>query len=306
MNSNTKQLIQQVLSRVISTPIPIRWRSSQVMAGGGDRRSFSKGSNGYDIQARVEYEPGDDPRDIDWAATAQTGGQSMYITQYMEPRDLKVFVLVDVNPSMDFGTHRTSKRILSAELAGSIVKSAQETHDQVGYITYGKDRIVSSRRPMSASRALFPVIASTIEDEGTARGEDQSSGLLKALGSLPRKRSLVYLLSDFLSLTDDEKRALKRASVLHDVVLVVVQDKRERELPDGWGLYTLADLSTGARRSVWLSRRTRAQFAERSQSRQAELIAFIESIHCQYAVFSTEEGREALNKVMRLFGGHKK
>lgn len=304
MNQETRRVIEQILARVVSTPIPVRWRSSEIMPGGGERRSFSRGSNGHDIQARVEYEPGDDPREIDWAATAQTGGQTMYVTQYMEPRHLNVCVLADISPTMDFGTHRTTKRILAAELTASVIKAAGKTHDQVKFSAYGKHEVVAARRAMSAQVALFPAVASLIEGDGS-RGTT-GSGLIKALSSLPRQRSLVFIISDFLSLEDAEKRALKRAALMHDVVCVVVNDLRELELPEGWGLYTLKDLSSGERRSIWLTARKRERFAREGRERQEQLFTFFKEVHCDYAAFNTSEGDAALSRVMRLFGGHRK
>ncbi len=314
MKQETRDVIQAIMTRVVTTPIPVRWRSAEIMPSGGDRRSFSRGSNGHDIQARVEYEPGDDPRDIDWAATAQTGGQTMYITQYMEPRDLKVFILADINPTMDFGTHRTTKRILSAELVASVIRSAGKTHDRVRFIAYNEHDIVATQRLMPAQSALFPAVASMVEadSQGSAGNGDNSpgsnsqSGLLKAIASLPRQRSLVFIFSDFINLTEAEKRALKRAALSHDVVCVLVNDLRELELPHGWGLYTFSDIRTGKRHSVWLTGRRRDQFARASQMRRAELLSFFKQAHCDSAAFHTAEGSEALTQVMRLFGEHRK
>lgn len=304
MKQETREVIQAIMKRVVTTPIPVRWRSAEIMPTGGDRRSFARGSNGHDIQARVEYEPGDDPRDIDWAATAQTGGQTMYITQYMEPRDLKVFILADVSPTMDFGTHRTTKRILTGELVGSVIKSAAKTHDRVRFLAYNEHDLVVSQRLMPAQTALFPAVASLIEADGS-RGEE-GSGLLKALSALPRQRSLVFIFSDFLNLNEPEKRALKRAALAHDIVCVLVNDLRELVLPDGWGLYSFSDLRSGRRRSIWLTEKRRKQFAASSQSRKDELFDFFKEAHCESAAFHTAEGREALTRVMRLFGGHRK
>lgn len=304
MKQDTREVIGEVIRRVISCPIPIRWRSSQMMSGGGERKSYSRGSGGYDVLARVEYEPGDDPRDIDWLATAQTGGQTILTTQYMEPRDLKVYVLADVNPTMDFGTHRVTKRMLAAELTGSVIKSSGKTQDKVGFVAYSEHRVLSVLRPTNAQRAMFPTIASLIEAPSARDGE--GSGLIKALQSLPRQRALVFIFSDFLNLTDDEKFALKRAALTHDIVTVVIQDRRERELPAGFGLYTLQDLRTGQRRSIWLSKKNRDAFADNFQRHQTALLAALKAAHCETAVFSTEEGDNALKKMMLLFGGHRR
>ncbi len=300
----TQETISGVIRKIAACAIPIRWRSQTIMPGGGERRSKSRGSSGYDVMARVEYEPGDDPRDIDWAATAQTGGQSMLVTQYLEPREVNVFVLVDVKKTMDFGTVRATKRILAAELTASVIKSAGKTQDKVGFIAYSEKRLLQKRSPVNAQRALYPTVADVIETAPASDGE--GSGLVKSLRSLPRHRALVFILSDFLDLSEDEKTALKRASLVHDIVCVVIQDKREKELPAGWGPYTLKDMRSGKWKTIWLSAKTRTEFAANFQRHHDALLADLKAAHCESAVFSTEEGDAALPKMMLLFGGHRR
>lgn len=311
-NKEEQEVIKATIRMITACPIPVRWLSRSVMPGGGERKSRMRGSNGYEIMSRCEYEPGDDPRDIDWAATAQTGGHTIIVRQDAEPREIDVYVLADVSPTMNFGTTRTTKRGLLAELAGSVVKSAGKTQDRVGLIAYSQHNVVLKRRPGGASRALYPIVADivtakaeskTIKPEiGTAKG----SGLTKSLSSLPRKRSLVFVISDFISLTDQEKAALKRAASRHDVVCVVVQDLRERQLPEGWGPTRLVDLGTGKAKTIWLSNASRAAYATNFDRHKSALLADLKAAHCDTAVFSTEEGRRALQKMMSLFGGHRR
>lgn len=300
----TQETISGVIRKIASCAIPVRWRSQTIMPGGGERRSKSRGSSGHDVMARVEYEPGDDPRDIDWAATAQTGGQTMLVTQYLEPREINVFVLVDVKKTMDFGTARATKRILAAELAGSAIKSAGKTQDKVGFMAYSEKRLLQKRNPVNAKRALYPIVADVIETAAASDGE--GSGLIKSLRSLPRNRALVFILSDFLDLSEDEKVALKRASLVHDIVCVVIEDQRERELPKGWGPYTLKDMRSGKWKTIWLSEKSRAEFAANHKRHRDALLADLKAAHCESAVFSTEEGDAAVPKMMLLFGGHRR
>jgi uncharacterized protein (DUF58 family) len=184
MKQETLQEIREVLKRVVFCAIPVRWTSNQ--PGRGDRRSFYRGS-GHDFDSLTEYVAGDDPRDIDWKATAQTGGEVILKKVYREQRDLKVFVLADVNPSMNFGTKRVTKRRLAAELAASVCKAAEETNDRFGFVAYsetGLETYIPSRAP---KRALLPTIGSILETSG--QGSPQGSGLVKALKSLPASRS---------------------------------------------------------------------------------------------------------------------
>lgn len=302
---DAREAIKATIRMVVSCPIPVRWQSQSVMPGGGERKSRMRGSNGYEVMSRGEYEPGDDPRDIDWAATAQTGGQTIIVKQDIEPREIDVFVLADLSPTMNFGTARTTKRGLLAELTGSVVRSAGKTQDRVGLIAYSQHSVLVKRRATGATRALYPIVADII----TAKADDgscQGSGLIKSLGSLPRHRSLVFIISDFLNISSQEKAALKRAASKHDLVCVIVQDRRERELPEGWGPIRLADINTAAAKTIWLSDASRATFAANFARHQSALLADLKAAHCDSAVFSTEEGMQALHKMMILFGGHRR
>jgi uncharacterized protein (DUF58 family) len=303
MKEETKQEVQQILRRVVFCEIPVRWRSSTATAGAGERRSFYRGA-GHDFDALDEYMPGDDPRDIDWNATAETGGQVVLRNVYLEPRDLKVFILADVRRSMNFGTVRATKRHLAAELAASICKAAETTKDRVGFIAFSATRVEKYVPTRAAKTAMYPALASILETDPSADGN--GSGLSKALANLPVNRSLVFVLSDFLRLTDDEKAALRRAALVHDVICLVIQDRRERELPPGWGFLTIEDLQTGQRKTVFLSRRTRERFAARFAAHQAALIAFFKEAHCTWQVVSTEEGDAAMPKIIKLFASHTK
>ncbi len=303
MKEETKQEISQILRRVVFCAIPVRWRSATATAGAGERRSFYRGG-GHDFDALDEYMPGDDPRDIDWSATAQTGGQEILKNVYLEPRDLKVFILADIRPSMNFGTVRTTKRHLAAELAASICKAAEETKDRVGFIAYSGLRVEKYVPSRAAKTAMYPALASILESAQSADGK--GSGLMKALSNLPVSRSLVFILSDFLHLTGEEKVALRKAALRHDVVCLVIQDRRERELPPGWGFLTIEDLQTGQRKTIFLSRRTRERFAAQFAAHQAALTTFFKEAHCTWQVVSTEEGDAAIPKIIKLFASHTK
>ncbi|MBZ0240329.1 MAG: DUF58 domain-containing protein, partial [Cutibacterium acnes] len=175
------------------------------------------------------YEPGDDIRDIDWAATAATGGQEIYIIQNFEPRDSRFFVLIDVGLTMGFGTNRTSKRMLAGELAGSIILSAKETADRVGVVAYSDHQVVDFQPPRGAQVSLYPALAAVVEaDERAAAGTlekpdaDKSvTGFRMALDTVGGyTKSLVFIISDFLNLTQEDKAMLFRMAAYHDVVCI--------------------------------------------------------------------------------------
>ncbi len=302
ITQETRQEIQEVLRRVVSCAIPVNWRSGSAMPGAGERRSFYRGA-GYEFESLDEYVPGDDPRDIDWNATAETGGQTVFKNVFLEPRDLKTFILVDVNPSMNFGTARVTKRRLSAELTASVCKAADETKDRVGFTCYSNTRVEKYHPSRAAKTVMLPAVANVITLPATPGGT--GSGLAKALSTLPMSRSLVFILSDFLHLTDEDKSALRRAAIRHDVVCLMIQDRRERELPPGWGFYTLQDLATGQRKTIFVSKKTRQKFAANFQQHQDALVSLFKGAHCSWEIFSTEEGDAAIPKLIKLFASHR-
>lgn len=315
MKTNTRETVHELVKWVVSHPIPLTWRSNSPMPSAAGRKGRKRGSSGYDLISRGVYEPGDDPRSIDWHATAQSGGQTVCTVHYREPRDVKFFALVDTGVTMEFGTFRTTKRFLAAELTGSIIKSAEETGDRVGFVTYSENHVERIQAAAGAKTMLFPAMASIVEasaiernrKRGGATADDGKTGLMKALKAIGKhSRSLVFIISDFLNLTEEEKVMLKKTAVRHDVVCICVQDLRERELPSGFGLYTFQDLRTGQKRSFWLTKKNRATFAENWQKHQTALLEFFRQAHVDWTVVSTEEGVAAYPKLMRLFAGHRR
>lgn len=332
--SKVEELVAAVEERAITCPIPIRWRANQSMVGGGERNSRSKGLNGTDFYGLKLYEFGDDVRKIDWAATAKSGGQDIYVKQYYEPRDVKVWILIDSKLTMDFGTVRTTKRILAAELACSIIKSVKKTNDLVGFITYdekGIQAVTPKAKPASVVklqclraivepgvRHLFPNEKSdnvAINMNGADGGKSNVSGLATALEWVRTKpRALVFVISDFLDLTDNDKEELELTAARHATATMYVQDRRERELPNTWGIIPMEDIRSGQRKSVWLPPKwwpflgkghgVRAQYAENFQNTRNEVIAFFRNNGILWEEFSTEEGAAAEPKIRKLLSGH--
>lgn len=314
MRPETLELIKQV-RRTVSTKMPVSWRSSEPMPGSGDRKSTRRGTAGLDFAALEIYEDGDDAGNIDWLATAQSGGEDVYVRKTFEPRHINVIVVADVGPTMDFGTVRVSKRILAAELTCAILESANKMHDRAGFIAYSQNGL-SKRRvwpPKPVDTALVPALAGVIEPEaGSLRGAT-GSGLAAALAMLPRERSRVYILSDFYDLSDEDSKALKRAAVRHSVIPFIIEDRRERELPPGFklmgvefGMYALTDLRTGESKIVFLSSANRLQYAENHKSRLTALTQLFRSVHCEPAVFSTEQGEAMFPRLLQELGSDRR
>jgi hypothetical protein len=183
-------------------------------------------------------------------------------------------------------------------------------------MAFSSERVEALVTPRSPQRAMMPALVSMIEGGNVPRWGNEKqplSGLQRVLKNLPSRKAMVVIISDFLNMTDSDREALRKTAQYHDVICLCVQDRRERELPAGikvlgfeiGGLYTLRDLRTGQRKSIWLSKGNREKFAENFRQHQESLEEFFRKSHIDFGIFSTEEGVAGLPKLMRVFSNHR-
>ncbi|HEU0034948.1 MAG TPA: DUF58 domain-containing protein [Kofleriaceae bacterium] len=184
------------------------------------------------------YYAGDDVRSIDWNITARMNAP--HVKQFVEERDRTVNLLIDMSASGYFGSRGESKRELAAELAAVVAFSAIKNNDRVGLyiVTDNVERYVP---PKKGRRHVLRVIGEILAFQPTSRGTNLSVAL-DLLGKIARRRSVVFLVSDFLS--DGWERAMQIARQRHELVPVVVGDPLESALPKV-GILLLEDLETG-------------------------------------------------------------
>ncbi|MFQ5827647.1 MAG: DUF58 domain-containing protein [Candidatus Methylomirabilia bacterium] len=258
--------MNDLLQKLARVDFYIRWYVSQ--DGAGRRPSWFRGA-GLEFEKLTRYDLGDDPRWINWAATARTGGMRVLKNTLIEERQLQVVLAVDLSGSMDFGTKRASKRRVAAEIAAVLAHAAWRTGDPVGFVGYTSK--VESYWPLRCSaqyRLLIP--AAVLRAEARPRGGAYFSTVLDRL---PRKRSLLFALSDFQQDLAVLAPTVRTAARHHDLVPVVIEDPRERSLPEGIGFIHMRDLETGAHRSIWLTRKVREAWLEKLRRRDEELTA---------------------------------
>jgi len=295
----TMEVVRDIARRVASVKIPVgRLKSHQRLPG--DRRSIHRGE-GDDFDGHELYVAGDDPRTIDWNATAMTGGQQILVALFKEETHVKSTILCDVSPSMNFGSTRVTKRVLAAELAACAARSLRATHDPVALVNYSQWGVERRIKSGSAAAMMMPVILHTLKTRHIVRPEEHS-GLAKGLALLPRSPSIVFVVSDFINVTDADWDALKRAGRKHRVFAMYVQDQRERELPDpGFlpALYTVQD-ANGVVRDLWVTRKTARRHKEAFLAHEAGILARLKDCRATPIVVSTEEGKNASPRVLNL------
>lgn len=230
----------ELLKKVRVIEIKSRGLSSHIFSG--EYHSAFKGSGMAFSEVR-EYQPGDDIRAIDWNVTARFNHP--YIKVFQEERELTVMLLVDVSGSEQFGTRKQLKRELITELCAVLAFSAIQNNDKIGVIFFS-DKIEKFIPPQKGKTHTLRIIRELLTFEPESKGTDVGSAL-RYLTSVIKKRSICFVISDFMSQKFDD--ALKIANRKHDVVALRVYDERETVLPD-IGLARLQDAESGE--ALWV------------------------------------------------------
>ena len=156
-----------------------------------------------------QYQPGDDVRLIDWNVTARFN--EPFVKVFEEERELSVILLVDVSGSKDFGTQRQFKKDLVTELCAVLSFSAIQNNDKIGLVFFS-DRIEKFIPPKKGKTHILRIIRELLECAPERRQTDIGAAL-QFLTDAVKKRSIVFLISDFL---DSHSRAqTRRCGVAH-------------------------------------------------------------------------------------------
>jgi len=224
----------------------------------GQYHSVFKG-RGMNFEEVRPYTPGDEIRSIDWNVTARTG--EPYIKKFTEEREMTVMILLDVSASGNFGSVEESKREVAAEIAAILAFSAIHNNDKVGLLLFS-DRVELFIPPKKGRHHILRLIREMLYFEPVGYGTDLS-GALEYLNKVVTRRSLLFVVSDFLA--PDFSRPLTVTAKRHDTVALRVVDPAEETLPDV-GVVLLEDPETGEQIEVDTSRRS----ISRSYARHAE------------------------------------
>ena len=203
----------------------------------GEYHSVFKGQGMAFAEVR-EYHVGDDIRSIDWNVTARMGHP--FVKVHDEERELTVMLMVDASASGDFGTVSQMKGEIGVEICALLAFSAIQNNDRVGLIIFTDD-VEAFIPPKKGRRHVLRVIRELLYFRPSRRGTDIGAAL-DYLNRINKRKSVVFLVSDFLA--SGYEAALRVSGRRHDLIAVVLQDPRERELPDV-GLVEVEDAETG-------------------------------------------------------------
>jgi len=234
----------------------------------GDYRTLLRGA-GLDLADLREYQLHDDVRHIDWNVTARL--QSPHVRVFTEDREMSAWFLLDLSPSVDFGSGELRKRSVSAEFVTVLARLLTRHGNRVGALLYGSgvDTVIPTR---NGRRHVLHLLHSMLDRVSAEGGPTRLSDLLSSAASLIKRRSTIFVVSDFISEPGWEK-ALAQLAQRHEVVAVRVLDPLELELPD-LGLLTLRDAETGEQVVVDThDAGFRKRFARIAAQRESELRA---------------------------------
>jgi uncharacterized protein (DUF58 family) len=233
----------------------------------GDYRTLFRGF-GLDLADLREYQYGDDVRHIDWNVTARL--QSPYVREYHEDREVTAWFLLDLSPSVDFGSGEVRKRSVAADFVAVLARILTRHGNRVGALFYGEevDAMIPAR---SGRRHVLQILHAMLERPVPKRNAPTDLGeLLTAAAHLMRRRSMVFIVSDFFSVPGWAER-LGHLAQRHEIVAVRLHDPLEASLPD-LGMLVVQDAETGEQMFVDTHDRAfRQRFTAAAQRREAEL-----------------------------------
>jgi uncharacterized protein (DUF58 family) len=253
----------------------------------GDYRSLFYGY-GVDFADLREYQPEDDIRYIDWNVTARMN--TPYVRQYTEDREITAWFLLDLSPSVDFGTVQTQsvKRTVLIDFVTTLARLLTRHGNRVGAMFYGSR--VERTIPARGGRVqVLRLVNDLLKQPRLPKAPfTDLTPLLGAGLHAIKRRSLVFIISDFICVPGWE-RLLNLLNRRHEVLTVGLWDPREVELPD-IGPIIMEDAETGEQLYVDThDRRFRARFEEAARRREAALNEAFKHAGVDVLSLSTED-----------------
>jgi uncharacterized protein (DUF58 family) len=269
---------------------PALLRALQIQVGrrlegllAGEFRSSRLG-DGIELAQLRPYEPGDDVRLIEWNATARTGVPHVRVN--LAERVLVTWLLLDVSPSMRFGTAERRKADVAAGAALAIGHVATRRGNRLGLLAFG-DGAARALPPAQGRHGLLGLLEALREEPASERvGATSLGAALAEVGARARQRGLAVVVSDFRGPLD-WREPLLRLLRRHDVLALEVRDPREQELADV-GEVWLVDPETGRQVRVDTGDAgLRARFAAAAAEERSGVARVLAAVGVPHAVLST-------------------
>ncbi len=256
-------------------------------AGGrmtGDHRGHGLG-DGLELDRVRPYEPGDDVRRIDWNATART--MIPQVREDVPDRQLTAWLLLDLSPSMHFGTADRRKADVAEGAALVVGRFVARRSDRLGVITFGagRDRVQPPAGGRNGMLSLIRALHADSPAEGG--GATTMTTALRTVAASRTTGGLVTIVSDFRGPLD-WRPALTEVAGRHSMLAIEVVDPREEMLVDV-GELSLVDPETGRTLRVDTSDRSlRAAFADGAAAERAAVAGEFRRLGVRHLRLGTE------------------
>ena len=284
------KLSKEILKQINSIQIKANYLASDALAG--EYSSAFKGL-GQEFEKVREYDLGDDVRSIDWNVTARMN--STFVKVFKEEREMTLLLMVDISSSQYFGTTGKFKQEVAAELAAILALVAVKKQDKVGLILFS-DRIEQFIPPKKGRAHIWHLIRSVL----SYKRQGQKTDIEKALSfmlQVTKRKAMVFLISDFLS--DNYQKVMKISARKHDLVCALIEDDRERNLPN-LGVVEFEDAESGKTYLVDTGIQTiRNKFTENFEEERNQLWSFFRRHHID--AFSVGTQTSSLSAISKFF-----
>ncbi|WP_019700075.1 DUF58 domain-containing protein, partial [Paracidovorax oryzae] len=272
----------------------------------GDYRTLLRGA-GVDLADLREYQAHDDVRHIDWNVTARLG--TPHVRVFSEDREMAAWFLLDLSPSVDFGPPGQTKRDRLTGFVAVLARLLTRHGNRVGAMLFGHGSPASATASVLPPRTgrthvlrLIDALAPAGPPGSAPPGTTELHRLLESAAPVLRRRSAVFVVSDFLSAPGWEK-PLAQLAQRHDVVAVRLLDPLEMALPDV-GVLHLRDPETGEQLTVdTRDRAFRQRFARLAAERETALRSALARAGADTLELATDDDLlDALVRFMELRG----
>ena len=272
--------IKDIIKKVKQIEIRTKKKSEATLMG--QYHSAFKGQGMAFSEVRP-YQFGDEIRRIDWNKTARF--REPFVKVMEEERELTLMLLVDISASMDYGTKTQLKREFVAEIAASLGFSAAGNNDKVGLILFA-DKVYKVIPPQKGRKHILAIISNILTADYVS-AESKIDGALQYMMNIFKKKSLVFMFSDFED--DYDLKVLRVAARKHQLLGMRIYDDKDSEIPDiGYALFQ--DSETG--KQVWAntsSARWRYEFAEKQKQKVRSVTEDFENSAASFMNINTGE-----------------
>lgn len=282
---------KELLKKIRRLEIKAKGLSKHIFSG--EYHSAFKG-RGMTFSEVRDYHYGDEVRTIDWNVTARFN--EPFVKIFDEERELTVMLVIDVSGSENFGSAAKTKKDLALELAAVLSFSALSNNDKVGAI-FVSDRIEKYIAPKKGKKHALLILRDLIELEPKSKGTNLEEGL-KFFRSIQKKRSIAFVISDFID-NHDYIEGLKIARKKHDLVAIRLIDEAEKTLPS-IGLIQFFNAETGE--TTWVnsnSEEAKKMHSTLYEKEETELLNGLQKSGIDFVSISTSE--DFIKPLIKLF-----